>query len=121
MSLRVTLIQGGGIGFDQAPAVQSILEAAGVDIDWEEHVAGLASIEKGGPPLPEAMLSSVRRNGLALKTKLLSPAGPPDGNWNVQFRRQLGLFASVRPLRNLRGLPARFQGVDLLVVRELTE
>ena len=93
MSLRVTLIQGGGIGFDQAPAVQSILEAAGVDIDWEEHLAGLASIEKGGPPLPEAMLSSVRRNGLALKTKLLSPAGPPDGNWNVQFRRQLGLFA----------------------------
>jgi isocitrate dehydrogenase (NAD+) len=120
MSLRVTLIQGGGIGFDQAPAVQNIVRAAGVDIDWEEHLAGLASIERGGPALPEAMLQSVRKNGLALKTKLLSPPGP-DGNCNVELRRALGLFASVRPLRNLRGLPARFQGVDFLVVRELTE
>src|SRR2546423_9435365 len=67
------------------------------------------------------MLTSVRRGGLSLKTKLLSPAGPPDGNWNVQFRRALGLFASVRPLKNLKGLPARFQGVDILVIRELTE
>jgi isocitrate dehydrogenase (NAD+) len=137
MSLRVTLIQGGGTGFDQAPAVQRILGAAGVDIAWDEHVAGLASIERGGPPLPEAMLQSVRTNGVALKTKLLNPASPgvslrPPGledsprglevlNFNVQFRRELGLFASVRPLKNLRGLPARFQNVDMLVIRELTE
>jgi isocitrate dehydrogenase (NAD+) len=121
MSLRITLIQGGGAGLDQIPAVQRILESASVDIDWDEHLAGLASLEQGGPPLPEAMLRSVRDNGLALKTKLLSPPGRPDGNYNVQFRRELGLFASVRPLRNLRGLPARFQGVDLLVIRELTE
>ena len=121
MSLRVTLIQGGGIGLDQAPAVQRILAAAGVDIDWDEHLGGLASIQRGCPPLPEAMLQSVRTNRLALKTKLLSPPGPPSGNFNVQFRRELGLFASVRPLKNLRGLPARFQGVDMLVFRELTE
>src|SRR5579871_1710025 len=60
MSLRVTLIQGGGIGFDQIPAVQRILEAAGVRIDWDEHLAGQASLERGGPALPEAMLQSVR-------------------------------------------------------------
>jgi len=121
MSLRVTLIQGGGVGLDQVPAVQRVLQGAGVAIEWDEHLAGQASLERGGQALPEAMLRSVRETGLALKTKLLSPPGPPTGNFNVQFRRQLGLFASVRPLKNLRGLPARFQGVDLFVIRELTE
>ena len=103
MSLRVTLIQGGGIGLDQVPAVQRILSAAGVAIEWDEHLAGLVSVQSGGAALPEEMLRSVRTNGLALKTKLLSP---PDrdrrGNFNVQFRKALGLFATVRPLKNLR-------------------
>jgi isocitrate dehydrogenase (NAD+) len=119
MPLTVTLIQGGGTGFDQAPAVQRILAAAGVDVRWDEHLAGLASIQRGGEPLPEAMLQSVRANGLALKTALLSPPGPV--NFNVKLRRELGMFASVRPLKNVRGLPARFQNVDMLVIRELTE
>jgi isocitrate dehydrogenase (NAD+) len=124
MTLRVTLVQGGGAGLDQVPAVQRIVRAAGVDIDWDEHLAGWASIERGGPPLPEALLRSVRETGLALKTKLLPSPHVRDekaGNYNVQFRRELGLFASVRPLKNLPGLPARFQGVDMLVIRELTE
>ena len=121
MALRVTLVQGGGLGFDQVPAVRRVLEAAGVRIDWDEHLAGLASLQRGGDPLPKALFESVRTNGLALKTTLLSPPGAPRGNFNVQFRHELGLFASVRPLKNLRGLPARFQGVDMLVIRELTE
>lgn len=121
MSLRVTLVQGGGIGLDQVPAVKRILEAAGVAIDWDEHLAGLASLEQGKPALPKPLLESVKANGLALKTKLLSPPGVERGNFNVQFRRELGLFASVRPLKNIRGLPAHFQGVDILVIRELTE
>src|SRR5262249_31606704 len=121
MSLRVTLIQGGGIGFDLVPAVQEIVNAAGVNVEWDEHLAGLPSIEKGGPALPESMLASVRSTGLALKTKLFSPPGPPSGNCNVQFRKALGLFASVRPLKNIPGLAARFGGVDFLMIRELTE
>src|SRR5262245_44706304 len=133
MTLRVTLIQGGGIGLDQAPAVQRVLAAAGVEIVWDEYLSGLASVQRGGAALPEEMLRSVRENGLALKTKLLSPPDraemPPGeepakgrrGNFNVQFREALDLFASVRPLRNLRGLPARFTGVDMVIVRELTE
>jgi isocitrate dehydrogenase (NAD+) len=121
MALRITLIQGGGIGFDQVPAVQRILKEAGIAIEWDEHLAGLASIERGGPPLPDELLQSVRKTGLALKTKLLSPPGPPKGNANLRLRRDLGLFAAVRPLKNLKGLPARFQGVDILVIRELTE
>jgi isocitrate dehydrogenase (NAD+) len=120
MALRVSLIQGGGAGFDQVPAVQRILKEAGVAIDWHEHLAGQASLERGDVALPPAMLQSVHGNGIALKTKLLSPPGK-ESNFNVQFRRELGLFASVRPLKNLRGLPARFDGVDFLVIRELTE
>jgi isocitrate dehydrogenase (NAD+) len=124
MTLRVTLVQGGGAGLDQAPAVQAIVKAAGVAVEWDEHSAGWASMERGGPPLPEELLKSVRTTGLALKTKLLpSPLLRDEkaGNFNVQFRRELGLFASVRPLKNLPGLPARFRGVDMLVIRELTE
>jgi isocitrate dehydrogenase (NAD+) len=121
MPLRVTLIQGGGTGYDQVPAVLRIIDAAGVSIEWDLHLAGLASLEKGGVALPKPMLDSVRSTGLALKTKLFSPPGPPSGNSNVQFRKELGLFASVRPLKNIHGLPARFQGVDLLVIREITE
>jgi isocitrate dehydrogenase (NAD+) len=125
--MRVTLIQGGGMGHDQVPAVKRLFEAAGVHVEWDEHLAGWASMERGGPALPETLLASVRETGLALKTKLLLP--PPtapkakgaSANLNVQLRRELGLFASVRPLKNLPGLTARFQGVDMLVIRELTE
>lgn len=121
MSLRVTLIHGGGRAGQQAAAVRDIVQAAGVHVRWDEFLAGAASAEGGGAPLPAEMLESVRSNGVALKTKLGPPPERDGGNYNVQFRRELGLFASVRPLRNLRGLPARFQGVDILVVRELTE
>jgi isocitrate dehydrogenase (NAD+) len=121
MSLRVTLVQGGGTGYDQVPAVKYILERARVAIDWDEHLAGAAATERGLPALSPEMLQSVRANGLALKTALFSPSSGAQGNYNVRFRRELGLFASVRPLKNLRGLPARYQGVDVLVIRELTE
>lgn len=120
MALRVTLIQGGGAGIDQAIAVRHILQEAGIAMEWDEHFAGQASLERGGTALPTALLESARANGVALKTRLLSPPGK-DSNYNLEFRRELGLFASVRPLKNLRGLPARFEGVDLLVIRELTE
>ncbi|MCC6419152.1 MAG: isocitrate dehydrogenase [Gemmataceae bacterium] len=120
MALRVTLIQGGGIGLDQVPAVQRIFDAAGVAVEWEEHLAGLAAVEAGQPALSAELLESVRRNRLALKTKLLVPP-EKHTNYNVEFRRLLGVFASIRPLRNVRGLPARFQNVDMVVIRELTE
>jgi isocitrate dehydrogenase (NAD+) len=121
MSLRVTLIQGGEIGHDLVPAVKRVLDAAGVQIEWDEHVAGLEAIKQGLAPLPPAMLASVRKNGLALKTKLMSTPQAPHVNFNVQLRRTLQLFASVRPLKNIQGLPARFQNVDMLVIREITE
>jgi isocitrate dehydrogenase (NAD+) len=121
MPLRVTLIQGGEIGHDLVPAVKRVLDAAGVAIDWDEHVAGYEAIKQGLEPLPAPMLESVRRNGLALKTKLMSAPEQPNVNFNVMLRRTLQLYATVRPLKNLRGLKARFDTVDMLVIREITE
>ena len=107
MPLRVTLIQGGEIGHDLVPAVMRVLEAAGVAVTWDEHVAGYEAIKQGLDPLPAPMLESVRRNGLALKTKLMADPARPLVNFNVQMRRTLQLYASVRPLKNLRGLNAQ--------------
>ncbi len=121
MPLRVTLIQGGEIGHDLIPAVKKVLQAAGVSIEWDEHVAGYEAIKQGLDPLPAPMLESVRKNGLALKTKLMPAPDKPNLNYNVQLRRTLQLYATVRPLKNLQGLNARFTGVDMLVIREITE
>ena len=121
MPLRVTLIQGGEIGHDLVPAVKRVLDAAGVAVTWDEHIAGYEAIKQGLDPLPAPMLESVRRNGLALKTKLMADPARPLVNFNVQMRRTLQLYASVRPLKNLRGLKARFDNVDMLVIREITE
>ena len=75
MGLTVTLIQGGGAGLDQIPAVKEVVAAAGVAVTWDEHFAGWAAVEKGLPALPDAMLASIRKNRVALKTKLLPPPG----------------------------------------------
>ncbi|MCI0682066.1 MAG: isocitrate/isopropylmalate family dehydrogenase [Gemmataceae bacterium] len=119
--LRVPLIHGGGIGHDIVPAVKGIIAAAGVAIAWDEHLAGGEAAAQGHEPLPRAMLDAVRQAGLALKTKLQLAPRDARVNYNILLRRELDLFASVRPLKNLQGLPARFQNVDMLVVRELTE
>lgn len=130
MARKVVFVQGGGVGFDQEAAVRRVLEAAGVQVDFDVHTAGRAAIEQGREPLPAGMFAAIRACGVALKTKLLQPKGavtptahgpkvPP--NFNVAFRRRLGLFASVRPVHNLAGLPSRFIGVDFLLVRETTE
>jgi isocitrate dehydrogenase (NAD+) len=100
--------------------VRHILDAVGADIEFEVFYAGRAAIEAGDEPLPQEMLEAVRAIGLALKTKLL-PLPGHGGSYNVELRRRLGLFAAVRPLRNLRGLPSRFSDVDILLVREITE
>jgi isocitrate dehydrogenase (NAD+) len=123
---KIIFIQGGGVGYDQEQSVRRVLAAAGVAIDWQTYPAGWAAQSQGLPVLPEEVLRAVRHTGRALKTKLLPPPtsqsahGPPT-NYNVQFRRALGLFASVRPVHNLAGLPARYRDVNFLLVREITE
>jgi isocitrate dehydrogenase (NAD+) len=121
VSHDVVFIPGGGIGVDLETAVKRIVQAAGVDVRWEVFAAGLPARDRGKPSLPPEMLTAVRRSGVALKTKILWPPDEPGPNLNVQLRRELGLFAAVRPLRNLRGLPAHFKDVDILLIREITE
>ncbi len=127
---QVVFVQGGGLGHDQELAVRRLFEAARVPVEFDVHTAGRASLELGHEALPESTLAAIRACGLALKTKLLQPKGVgfPTAhgpnvptNYNVAFRRALGLFASIRPVHNLPGVRSRFTGVDFLLVREITE
>ncbi len=121
MSRDVIFIQGGGVGIDQERSIRRLLAAVGADISFEVMYAGRAAVEQGQPPLPPELIAAVRQRGIALKTKLLPPRDGSQVNYNVQLRRALGLFASVRPVHNLEGLPSRFRGVNFLLVREITE
>ncbi|AMV28225.1 Isocitrate dehydrogenase [NADP] [Gemmata sp. SH-PL17] len=127
---KVIFVQGGGLGEDQELSVRRLFEAAKVPIEFEVHLAGRMAIEHGSDALPKSTFDAVRQCGIALKTKLLQPkgAGMPTAhgpsvptNYNVAFRRALGLFASMRPVHNLPGIPSRFTGVDFLLFREITE
>lgn len=121
MSQRIVFIQGGGLGFEQEKAARKLLTAVGLDCTWQTHFAGQAATERGLDPLPAEMLTAARAAGIVLKTKIIRPVAGDFGNLNVELRRELGLFAAVRPLRNLRGLRARFNDIDILLVREITE
>jgi isocitrate dehydrogenase (NAD+) len=128
MMRRVVFVQGGGIGLDQEAAVRRVFEALEVLIQFEVHPAGRAALEQARDALPPETFDAVRVSGVALKTKLLPPkatAAPRESaqphNYNVAFRRGLGLYASVRPVHNLPGIPSRFTEVNFLLVREITE
>ena len=121
MSHTITLIPGDGIGPEVSDAVVRILAASGVAIDWERHDAGLAAFERTGRALPESLVESVRRNRVALKGPVTTPIGEGFTSVNVGLRKALDLYANLRPVWNLPGVPARFEGVDLVIVRENTE
>jgi isocitrate dehydrogenase (NAD+) len=118
---RVTLVPGDGIGPEVTEAVVRIIEAAGVEIAWERHDAGLAAHERTGHPLPPELLESVRRNGVALKGPVTTPIAEGFVSVNVGLRKALDLYANLRPVTNLPGVASRFEDVDLLIVRENTE
>jgi isocitrate dehydrogenase (NAD+) len=117
----ITLIPGDGIGPEVTEAVLTILAAAGVKIEWERQLAGALALERTGQTLPAELLDSIRRNGVALKGPVTTPVGEGFTSVNVGLRKALDLYANLRPVRNLPGVEARFQGVDLVIVRENTE
>jgi isocitrate dehydrogenase (NAD+) len=121
MSHRITLIPGDGIGPEVTGAVVRILDASGVDIEWESHDAGLAAFARHKTSLPAELLESVRRNRVALKGPVTTPIGDGFTSVNVGLRKALELYANLRPVRSLAGVPSRFEGVDLIIVRENTE
>src|SRR5258706_4446174 len=121
MTHTITLIPGDGIGPEVTEAVVRILKAAGVSIEWEEHHAGLIAFERTGEPLPVELIDSIRRNKVALKGPVTTPIGQGFTSVNVGLRKALDLYANLRPVWNLPGVESRFQGVDLVIVRENTE
>jgi len=121
MSHTITLIPGDGIGPEVTGAVVRILAASGVAIDWEPHDAGIVAFERTGRALPASLVESVRRNRVALKGPVTTPIGEGFTSVNVGLRKALDLYANLRPVWNLPGVPARFEGVDLVIVRENTE
>ncbi len=121
MAHRVTLIPGDGIGPELAEATRGVLEATGVGFDWEVVDAGEAVIARYGTPLPDHVLDSIRRNRVALKGPITTPVGEGFRSVNVALRQALGLYANVRPARSMKGLDTRYEGVDLVIVRENTE
>jgi len=117
---RVTLIPGDGIGPEITTAVCEILAAAGVKLEWDEQLAGVAGLEETGTPLPDATVESLRQTGLALKGPLTTPVGTGFRSVNVALRREFDLYANVRPARSL--IPgSRFEDVDIVLMRENTE
>jgi isocitrate dehydrogenase (NAD+) len=121
MAHTITLIPGDGIGPEVTDAVVQILSEAGVAIDWDRQVAGLLALERLGEPLPASLLDSILRHGIALKGPITTPVGEGFASVNVSLRKALDLYANVRPVWNLPGVPSRFDSVDLVIVRENTE
>ena len=121
MTHSITLIPGDGIGPEVTAAVQQILVAAGVSIDWDSHLAGVLALERHGQPLPATLIDSILANKVALKGPVTTPIGQGFTSVNVGLRKALDLYANLRPVWNLPGVPSRFKNVDLVIVRENTE
>jgi isocitrate dehydrogenase (NAD+) len=121
MAHRVTLIPGDGIGPELAEASRRVLDASGVEFEWEVVDAGEATIATHGTPLPETVLDSIRRNGVALKGPITTPVGSGFRSVNVTLRQALGLYANLRPARSMKGVQSRYDDIDLVIVRENTE
>ncbi len=121
MTHTITLIPGDGIGPEVTEAVVRILKASGVAIEWDSQQAGVLAFERTGQALPVELIDSVRRNKVALKGPVTTPIGQGFTSVNVGLRKALDLYANLRPVWNLPGVASRFQGVDLVIVRENTE
>ena len=121
MSYTITLIPGDGIGPEVMAAAVRVLSATGIDFNWETEAAGLAAIGEHGVPLPARTLESVRRNKVAFKGPTETPVAGGHRSVNVELRKKLDLYANLRPVETLPGVKSRYDGVDLVVVRENTE
>ena len=117
----VTLIPGDGIGPEVVDATVRVLEAAGVRFAWERMEAGGDVFAKHGTPMPDAVFASILKNRVALKGPITTPIGSGFKSANVMLRQKLGLYANLRPAKNIPALKTRFDGVDIVTVRENTE
>jgi isocitrate dehydrogenase (NAD+) len=117
----ITLIPGDGVGPEVSAAARTVIDATGVDIEWEVHDAGLDVMERHGEPMPAHVLDSIRKNRVAIKGPLTTPVGKGIRSVNVALRKELDLYALVRPCKWYPGVRSRYEGIDLVIVRENTE
>ena len=121
MAYTITLIPGDGVGPEQTAAAKRVIEATGVAINWDVHDAGIDVMEKYGTPLPKEVIESIRRNKIALKGPITTPIGKGFRSVNVALRKELDLYACLRPCKYYPGIRSKYQDVDLVIVRENTE
>jgi len=121
LAYNITLIPGDGVGPEITGATRRVLEATGVEFDWELVYAGAEVIEKYGTPLPDYVLESIRKNRVALKGPVTTPVGTGFRSVNVAMRKALDLYACLRPCKTYPGAPTPFNDVDIVIVRENTE
>ena len=121
MRHRVTLIPGDGTGPELMDVAVKVLEATGVEFDWDVQEAGAEVMDKYGTPLPEKVLDSIKRNGVAFKGPITTPIGTGFRSVNVALRHELGLYACVRPCKTYPGVRSRYSGIDLVIIRENSE
>src|SRR5206468_923768 len=110
-----------GIGPEVSEAARIVLEATGIELEWDLRRAGIAALEVEGSLLPDATLRAIRRSRVAIKGPITTPVSAGFRSVNVALRRGLDLFAAVRPSRTLPGVATRFSDIDLVVIRENTE
>src|SRR2546430_12794680 len=118
---KITLLPGDGIGPEVTASVVSIIECAGVDVQWENYVVGAEALSRFGDPLPPVVLESILRNKVALKGPVTTPVGTGFTSINVRLRKTLDLYANLRPVRSMPNIITKFENIDLVVVRENTE
>lgn len=118
---KITLINGDGIGPEITDSVVKIIDATGLKIDWDLQTAGADVIVSEGTPLPKRVLESIKKNKVALKAPVTTPIGKGFRSVNVQLRKELDLYANLRPCKNLPNIKTKFDNVDIVVVRENTE
>jgi isocitrate dehydrogenase (NAD+) len=122
MAHRVVLIPGDGTGPELTEATRRVLEATGAELDWDVREAGADVMERhGGSPLPPDVLEAIRETGVALKGPITTPVGGGFRSVNVALRKELDMYAQVRPCKSYAGARSRFDDVDLIIVRENTE
>ena len=121
MSYNVTLIPGDGVGPEIASATRKVLDATGLEIDWDVQEAGTDVYEKEGTPLPQRVIESIRKNRTAIKGPVTTPVGTGFRSVNVTLRQELDLYACLRPCVSFKGARSRFENLDLVIVRENTE
>lgn len=118
---KVTLIPGDGIGPEVVFATKKLIDATGIMIDWDIQNAGSDFIEQFGSPLPDTVIQSIKNNLVALKGPITTPVGEGFRSVNVTLRKQLDLYVNLRPIKSYRGVPSRYDNIDLVIVRENTE